>query len=125
MSRTKKGQKGPGYEYWTKRPGNKPGGIPGAFTKKKTHRLERQDNKETTKEEITQEEKSVDIIQVHEVTVLLQNTGPDILFCHTNLPAATYPFQDNESVKISVARGRGREYAEQHFPNCKITVKEE
>ena len=41
MSRTKKGSKAPGYDYWTARPGNKGGGIPGADTKKQTHRTER------------------------------------------------------------------------------------
>lgn len=39
MSRTKKGSKGPGYEYWKSRMG----GIedPGAETKKFTHKKER------------------------------------------------------------------------------------
>jgi hypothetical protein len=41
MSRTKKGSKGPGYEYWTARPGNKQGGRPCKFTKKQTHKAER------------------------------------------------------------------------------------
>jgi len=41
MSRSKKGSKGPGHEYWTKRPGNECGGDPGEFTKNRTHRLER------------------------------------------------------------------------------------
>jgi hypothetical protein len=40
MSRTKKGSKGPGYEYWSRRPSK---GItaPGKETKTITHRLER------------------------------------------------------------------------------------
>lgn len=41
MSRSRKGSKGPGYEYWTARPGNKQGGIPGKHTKKQTHKAER------------------------------------------------------------------------------------
>lgn len=41
MSRSRKSQKGPGYEYWGKRPGNKGGGIPGKETKKRTHKAER------------------------------------------------------------------------------------
>ena len=45
MSRTKKGKKSPGYEYWTARPGNTGGGIPGKSTKKRTHRLERKQKK--------------------------------------------------------------------------------
>lgn len=40
-SRTDKKEKGPGYEYWGPRPLNFKGGIPGRWTKTKTHRLER------------------------------------------------------------------------------------
>lgn len=50
MSRSKKGKKGPGYEYWTARPGNKHGALPGAFTKKRTHRWERAEAKEAVAE---------------------------------------------------------------------------
>lgn len=39
MSRSKRGAKGPGYEYWSKRPCV--GMNPGAETKRLTHRLER------------------------------------------------------------------------------------
>jgi hypothetical protein len=38
MSRTKKGAKGPGYEYWGKRPGPR---DPGRYSKTQTHRAER------------------------------------------------------------------------------------
>lgn len=42
MSRTVRGAKGPGYEYWSARPGNKGGaGRPGKSTKVQTHRVER------------------------------------------------------------------------------------
>jgi hypothetical protein len=41
MSRSEKGSKGPGHEYWTARPGNKQGGAVGKFTKKQTHKAER------------------------------------------------------------------------------------
>lgn len=46
MSRTVKGSKGPGYEYWSARPFNKGGGElspnGGKHTKKRTHKAERQ-----------------------------------------------------------------------------------
>ena len=42
MSRTKKGQKAPGYEYWGKRPGPR---DPGKYSKTRTHRLERLEDK--------------------------------------------------------------------------------
>lgn len=47
MSRTRKGTKTPGYEYWGKRPG---GAMPpGRISKKITHKAERrQARKETT-----------------------------------------------------------------------------
>ena len=41
MSRSKRGEKGPGYDYWGKRPGNKGGQSPGADVKKRTHKTER------------------------------------------------------------------------------------
>jgi len=45
MSRTRKGRKAPGFEYWTARPFNKFGGIPGTKTKHRTHKAERQKSK--------------------------------------------------------------------------------
>jgi hypothetical protein len=47
MSRTKKGSKGPGYEYWKSRLG----GIedPGAVTKKLTHKKERNRSRENVR----------------------------------------------------------------------------
>lgn len=50
MSRTKKGSKSPGEEYWTKRPGNKWGQTPGSFAKKRTHKMERQEGKKEAEE---------------------------------------------------------------------------
>ena len=46
MSRTRKGSKPPGYEYWSKRPGNKHGGLLGVHQKKFTHRTERKQGKD-------------------------------------------------------------------------------
>lgn len=43
MSRTRKGSKGPGYEYWSRRP--LCGEAPGKKTKRKTHRIERMEAK--------------------------------------------------------------------------------
>lgn len=45
MSRSRKGSKGPGHEYWSKRPGGLGGGLLGKETKKITHRLERIEGK--------------------------------------------------------------------------------
>jgi len=41
MSRTKKGAKGPGYEYWSRRPAKMKYPSPGRETKAITHRQER------------------------------------------------------------------------------------
>lgn len=49
MSRTIKGSKGPGYEYWSKRPLS--GAPPGKWWKKMTHHIERQRNKKLDKAE--------------------------------------------------------------------------
>lgn len=43
MSRTKKGAKAPGYEYWSRRPMT--GSAPCKWVKKLTHKIERQRNK--------------------------------------------------------------------------------
>jgi hypothetical protein len=49
MSRTRKGSKGPGFEYWSARPGNRGGGLGKSF-KKATHRVERQQNKQEARQ---------------------------------------------------------------------------
>lgn len=42
MSRTNRGEKPSGFQYWSKRPGNNMAyGTPGPFTKKYTHHRER------------------------------------------------------------------------------------
>jgi len=41
MSRTNKGSKGPGYEYWGRRPTKGTAPPAGKLTKKTTHRIER------------------------------------------------------------------------------------
>jgi len=41
MSRTRKGSKGPGYEYWSRRPVKVKFPTPGKKTKTITHRCER------------------------------------------------------------------------------------
>lgn len=55
MSRTNKSKKakGPGYEYWSKRP--TPLTSPGKEAKKLTHRLERIQAKKQIKEELDEE----------------------------------------------------------------------
>lgn len=46
MSRTRKGLKAPGFDFWTARPGNKHGaGGYGKSAKRMTHKIERQQNK--------------------------------------------------------------------------------
>lgn len=50
MSRTKRGTKDAGYEYWSNRPGNKSGAIPGAANKRYTNRAERHNAKKLTRE---------------------------------------------------------------------------
>ncbi|ULQ47408.1 hypothetical protein JN531_003785 [Flagellatimonas centrodinii] len=42
MSRTRRGTKPAGFEYWTRRPGNRHGQPPGRFSKRLTHKRERQ-----------------------------------------------------------------------------------
>jgi hypothetical protein len=54
MSKTKKGKKPPGYEYWSKRPNSV--SSPGRKNKKITHRIERAQAKEKLAEEIKSSE---------------------------------------------------------------------
>jgi hypothetical protein len=51
MSRSRKGSKGPGYDYWTKRPGNNGAQGFGPDVKRHTHRLERIENKKAAPKE--------------------------------------------------------------------------
>lgn len=56
MSRSKKGKKSPGYEYWSKRPiAKNHGAVPGRETKTRTHRLERLEGKKKVKEQLDDE----------------------------------------------------------------------
>jgi hypothetical protein len=52
MSRTNKGSKPSGYEYWSARPLNKGGGCIGGFTKTLTSRIERRDSKALVRKEL-------------------------------------------------------------------------
>lgn len=42
MSKTRRGHKSPDHEYWSRRPFNRSGQLPGPFAKKRTHKAERQ-----------------------------------------------------------------------------------
>lgn len=53
MSRSKKGGKGPGYEYWSTRPGSS---SPGAFAKKQCHHIERRQGKKEALKNVDQKE---------------------------------------------------------------------
>lgn len=54
MSRSKTGSKGPGFEYWAARPGNRGGGVLSPHGdkrhKKRTHKMERRLNKAAARE---------------------------------------------------------------------------
>lgn len=54
MSRTKKGSKGAGFEYWTPRPGNRCGGTVGKDTKTYTHHVERRQGKEAVRKALAE-----------------------------------------------------------------------
>ena len=52
MSRTNKGSKPSGYEYWSARPLNRGGGCVGKFTKTLTCRIERRNSRALVRDEI-------------------------------------------------------------------------
>lgn len=53
MSRTKKGKKGPGFDYGGRRPGNQGYcNCPGSGVKARTHRLERLRDKQIANQEL-------------------------------------------------------------------------
>lgn len=57
MSRTVKGKKGVGYEYWSKRPVSRNcGANPGRESKKRTHRLERLEGKKEIRKQLKENE---------------------------------------------------------------------
>jgi hypothetical protein len=51
VSRTKKGNKGAGFEYWGRRPTKYPFADPGKAVKKNTHKLERKEGKREAKDD--------------------------------------------------------------------------
>jgi hypothetical protein len=51
VTRTRKGSKGPGYEYWGRRSHLSGQRCPGPDTKRATHRAERRDDKKKEREE--------------------------------------------------------------------------
>jgi len=51
MSRSNKGNKGPGFDYWTRRLGNNGMQGYGPDVKRRTHRLERLDGKKQIRKE--------------------------------------------------------------------------
>lgn len=55
MARTKRGQKGPGWELWSRRPGIKYG-PPGRYAKKVTLRAERRISKNEIHKELKEKE---------------------------------------------------------------------
>ena len=52
VTKRQKGFKGPGYDYWSRRPGPC---SPGKFSKKITHTIERQEARRLTRDEIDRE----------------------------------------------------------------------
>lgn len=54
MSRTHKGSKSGGYEYWSRRPFNRSGALPGAEAKKRTHKAERKQAEAQIEEAMTE-----------------------------------------------------------------------
>lgn len=59
MSRTNKGSKPTGYEYWSARPLNRGGGCVGVFTKTLTSRIERRNSKALVRNEIDEHIKNL------------------------------------------------------------------
>lgn len=54
MSRTIRGSKPVGYDYWSARPLNRGGGLVGKFTKTLTSRIERRNNKTLVAKELAE-----------------------------------------------------------------------
>lgn len=53
MSRTKKGSKAVGYDFWTRRPGNKHGANGcGPYAKLRTHKMERVEEADLIRNEL-------------------------------------------------------------------------
>ena len=52
MSRTKRGGKAPGFEFWSARPGNRHGNLMGRDAKRFTHSKERRDGKSIVSHEL-------------------------------------------------------------------------
>ena len=61
-------------------------------------------------------------IEVTGVKILV-SYGTDKVILYTNLPQGTWPFNEGgETLTLEVAKGKGREYCEKHFPDVGVEM---
>ena len=56
-------------------------------------------------------------MKITSITILERSQGTDIVYLHTDMPLATYPFAEggNQDLRFDVARGSARRYVAKHF----------
>jgi hypothetical protein len=53
---------------------------------------------------------------------LVTGRGADELILFTTLPCGTWPYEDEAHVRMEVAKGRGKAYAEKWFSEVPLTI---
>jgi len=64
-------------------------------------------------------------INVLSIAILKQENGMDIIILHLDLPDGAWPYTDNASADIKVAKDTGEEYVKKHFPGITPKVIED
>lgn len=62
-------------------------------------------------------------LTINKLTLIKLHNRCDTLFLHTDLPAATWPFNEQDAtIILRVASGLGEKYAADNFPGVPLTI---
>lgn len=63
-------------------------------------------------------------LKITSITLLCYKMGSDVIYLHTELKDAAWPYEDTLSIKFIATKGSGKAYCEKNFPGVKIKVVE-
>lgn len=64
------------------------------------------------------------MVKVLSITLLRMSHGPDKLILKFDFPDGGYPFTENATATMNVARGKGQAYCEKNFPGIPVKLTE-
>lgn len=62
------------------------------------------------------------MIVVTKITVIRSIHNADVVYLHTTLPEAQWPFEGTVTLRLPIANGLVEEYCSKHFAGIPITV---